>query len=97
MPTTSPVVLAQVTAALPEVTLQLVSVTPATVSDRPLPLPEAGWLSTSVVALVTDATVVEAGMFVPVINIPATTPAVLVHVTVVEPLVVQLANTIGSV
>ena len=85
---------------------QPVSVTPSAVSDRPLPVPEAAWLSTKVVLLVTELIVVAtvlppnvtSTMFVPVINMPGRRPVVVAQVTVVEPLVVvQLLSTIAAV
>ena len=97
MPTASPVVLKHVTVVLAEVVVHPVSVTPAAVSDKPVPLPVAAVPSTNVVEFVTDAIVVEAAMFVPLMLIPGINPVVLLHVTVVVPLVVQFESTMAAV
>ena len=97
MPTTRPTVLAQETLGLPVVVVQLVSVTPAAVRVKPVPLPVAAALRMSVVALVIEAMEVPAAMFVPLMLMPGQMLAVLAHVTVVVPFVVAFVSRIGTV
>jgi hypothetical protein len=96
MPTASPVVLAVFTVGLVPGE-QPVSVTPAAVSVRELPVPVASRLRMNSVALLICEIVVLAGMFVPVINIPGIRPAVLAQVTDVVPFVAQFVRTMGAV
>ena len=72
-------------------------VTPAAVRDKAVPLPVAAELKTNDVPFVTDATVVPAAMFVPLMLMPTTSPVVLAQVTAVVPLVVQLVSTMAAV
>ena len=106
MPTASPVVLRHVTDVLAVPVVQPVSVTPAAVSDSPVPFPDAAWLITNVVLSVIETMVVATvvgvvtfvpTIFVPVINMPGINPVVLVQVTVVVPFVAPFASTIAAV
>ena len=62
----------------------------------PLPFPVAAELNSNVVALVTEATVAPAGMFVPDTAIPFFKPAVEDTVTVASELVVAPAESVKS-
>jgi hypothetical protein len=97
MPTASPLVLRQVTELLPVEVVHPDSVTPAAVSDNPVPLPVAAVFMRRLVALVMELIVAFAGMFGPEIDMPGQRFAVLLHVTVVVPFVVQFVSTMGTV
>ena len=99
IPFTRPFVRSQVMAVLNAVVVALVKETPAAVSVRPEPVPEAACESTNVVPFVMEAMVVLPvavplmlpGMFGPVINMPGHSAEVLAQVTVVLPFVVAAA------
>jgi len=96
MPTARLVVLAVLIVGLVP-SVHPVSVMPAAVSDKPLPLPVAALLMTKVVAFVTTLIVAFAGMFVPEISMPGHRPVVLAQVTVVVPFVVTFVSVMGAV